>query len=103
MAPDPMNKPDGGTAFPSHEHFIANGGATGDRKVITGQPHGGMSLRDYFAGQAMTLFADPTLRQIVAVAATKAESDLTEAIGVMAYQLADAMLAERSKEGAHGA
>lgn len=48
-----MSEKDGGTAFPSHEHFIADRENGGERKVMTGQPHGGMSLRDYFAAAAL--------------------------------------------------
>lgn len=49
----------------------------------------GMSLRDWFAGQA--------LAGILPAAIGKA-NPLEEAVAYGAYQIADAMLAERSKE-----
>lgn len=66
-------KPNGGPAFPS-----------GDFDKM--QPMDGMTLRDYFAGQAlMGVFVGP-------------EFDYEDAIvAKRCYQIADAMLAEREK------
>lgn len=64
-----MKTTDGGPAFPSH-------GSMGE---VT---HEGMTLRDYFAAKAMT----------------RIESRLrVDHIAEMAYEMADAMLAERAK------
>jgi hypothetical protein len=59
-------------------------GIKGDEWVYTHSP--GMTLRDWFAGQALSAFNGPPTNE--------AESQFRAAV---AYQLADAMLAERSK------
>ena len=54
------------------------------------RPHSssqGMSLRDYFAGQALALVITEGLRL-----------DQVQGMATRAYQIADAMLAERRKE-----
>ena len=96
---------DGGTAFPSHEHFIADRENGGERKVITGQPQGGMSLRDYFAAQSMaaTISKTPLVdtEGDDAVGAIEiSDDDLCDRfarIAASAYAMADAMLKERAK------
>ena len=79
-----MAKPDGGPAFPS---AVAIGPA-GD--VYEGVD-GGMTLRDWFAGQALAgLLANPSREE----AGTRpAEAHYAAA----SYLIADAMLAERDK------
>ena len=62
---------DGGTAFPVYAH--------------EGAVDPGMSLRDYFAGQALVGLAARGERNVMYVAQ-------------YAYEYADAMLAEREKE-----
>lgn len=69
---------DGGPAFPGFQHYIHEP----TQRIMTGEPHGGMSLRDYLAGQAI---------------AGRADGGNAQAISEMAYELADAMLVERSK------
>jgi hypothetical protein len=78
-----MSTKDGGTAFPSHEHYIADRENGGERKVFTGQPHGGMSLRDYFAAQ------------YICGRAARSEIDIYLNAAEAAYELADAMLKAR--------
>jgi hypothetical protein len=71
-----MNKDDGGPAFPfeSKDKYGANIRATTP----------GMSLRDWFAGQALTgVLADMEMSAY--------------AKAIYAYEIADAMLAERNK------
>jgi len=66
-----MSKKDGGSAFPGH--------------TIDGRPTPGISLRDYFAGQAVT-------------GTLVASGDLNIGISVLAdlaYNIADAMLKAR--------
>lgn len=80
-------KDDGGPAFPHPETAIELRDACG-KPIMTRvyYPSLGMSLRDYLAGQALNgLLSDPEVDQI--------PSDLARA----AYELADAMLAERKK------
>lgn len=72
-----MSKPDGGPAFPSE--FAASA----DRS--------GMSLRDWFAGQALTgILASPHHL------APENEGQSTH-LAMRLYQMADALLAERAK------
>ena len=79
-----MMKPDGGPAFPVM-HTVC--GPSGDvRSVMTG----GMTLRDYFAAAA--------LQGCLAQAAGSNVEKLEPGdIGIVAYLMADAMLAEREK------
>lgn len=71
-----MTPADGGAAFP-HDEKESSGAHW--------HTHSGMSLRDWFAGQALAgLAASPM--------------DMpAEAYGLTAYAIADAMLAERAK------
>lgn len=92
---------DGGAAFPTGSHYLYQ------REPIGCEPSGqripvyspstpGMSLRDWFAGQALVglLAASGTLR------APKGSSDvLCEAMAIASYEFADAMLTAR-KSGA---
>uniref|UniRef100_A0A6H1Z7K8 Uncharacterized protein n=1 Tax=viral metagenome TaxID=1070528 RepID=A0A6H1Z7K8_9ZZZZ len=73
---------DGGPAFP----FVPN--------AAQRQRNPGMSLRDWFAGQALIGLLGITSRAPDAEAAGQA----VLVIGPAAYQLADALLAEREKE-----
>lgn len=74
-------KENGGPAFPSSYNSFASGGSGGG-----GYSNQGMSLRDYFAAQAMT-----------AIMSSKElyEYMTTEMIASEAYEQADAMLEER--------
>lgn len=75
-----MPKPDGGPAFPREDYQVDC--APGQR---------GMSLRDYFAAKAMAacVGADSHVNQNYA----SQPSNVAE----LAYEFADAMLAERAK------
>ncbi len=76
-------KPDGGPAFP-------RGGSDHD------EPEDGMSLRDWFAGQVVNGIAAALGREFPAD--TTPES-LVVNLSISSYVIADAMLAERNKEG----
>jgi len=80
MAKQP--KDDGGPAFP--QSVFHDETPEADSFV---ESKGGMSLRDYFAGQAMIGF--------LASASPKADTDAE--LADYAYQIADAMLKERAK------
>jgi hypothetical protein len=71
-------KPDGGPAYPNL------GVIDLDRRVLEETPNHGMSLRDWFAGQAL---GDASRRCGHAITAAE-----------YAYKLADAMLKEREKD-----
>ena len=88
-----MSKNNGGPAFP-------NGlGYTRDKKGnIYPNEEEGMTLRDYFAAKAMQgIYACPV--QLYRADGTPMPDPLTSAdIAKMAYEEADAMLAEREKD-----
>lgn len=82
--PQPSSRPDGGLAFPSHE-----ASSTDPRNQISG---GGMTIRDWFAGQAMAGMSDWTIAN---------GSISAEDIAVRCYALADAAISARdAKAGA---
>lgn len=70
---------DGGSAFPVHE--LTNGGLV---------PVGGMSLRDYFAGQALNALITEAL---------KSDHKAWESTTKHAYYIADSMLQAREQKG----
>jgi hypothetical protein len=78
---------DGGPAFP--EHYLC----VGDGKVEAGISDSGMSLRDWFAGQALCA----TLADTAGVHSDGAA--FCKAVAENAYQLADAMLSARKQGG----
>lgn len=98
MASEQKQK-DGGPAFPGFEHYVAmREDSKGPVQVVTGQPHGGISVRDYFAGQALQgIMANP---EPIGGQTNYTVGEVPAAIARAAYQQADAMLVERSKAGA---
>ena len=78
-----MKKNDGGAAYPNGAVINFHDGPITSASIET---CGGMTLRDWFAGQALTL-----------VSAMPINSDAVE-IAEACYLVADAMLAERGKE-----
>jgi hypothetical protein len=76
-------KDDGGPAFPHGTPILLADGTYRDGRV-------GMTLRDWFAGQALSGFvAHPSIKLD--------EEDVGVELARAAYAFADAMLAERSK------
>lgn len=91
-----MSKENGGPAFPvtkSYEEKYCDEAGYARTRIVTGLT-GGMTLRDYFAAKAMqgmlanTDATDETLHR---------QGFLFPILAANAYELADAMLAERSK------
>jgi len=79
-----MSKPDGGLAFPATIEEMIDG--------ETRQEHyPGMTLRDWMAGQA--------LAGIFASCPPNADWMPADKQAIMAYKYADAMIAERDKDG----
>jgi hypothetical protein len=76
-------KNDGGPAFPVPEKIDQDGG-------ISGTSHPGMSLRDWFAGQALLAVG-------MAENMPDERSFAVKAAASWCYACADAMLAEREK------
>jgi hypothetical protein len=60
------------------------------------EPHYGMTLRDWFAGQALGQAVRDVFRDDM-VMATTTPSKLPAIIAKASYQIADAMLAERNR------
>jgi hypothetical protein len=83
-----MSSKDGGPIYPEPA-YIAAPDEQGDRVVVMASD--GMSLRDWFAGQAMiglmSAFGEPGLRG----------EGWAQRVAADSYALADALLAERSK------
>lgn len=83
-----MAKNDGGSAFPetsSRPDYSEHG-----REFTNVSSSGGMSLRDWFAGQALTgIMGDSGMRP--------SNTEEFEHLAKRLYSLADAMLAEREK------
>lgn len=91
MANDPV-KDDGGSAFPSEQHECADG--TWNQTLDPG-----MSLRDWFAGQALGgMCADGEGLVALGSFARKKGGTVRGFAAKHAYQFADAMLAERRKD-----
>jgi hypothetical protein len=90
-----MTKDDGGLVFPSkraEKVTVKNiDGTTYDTwETVT---HPGMTLRDWFAGQALAGIA-PAPAENVALMRKEAG---TQSLSEIAYAIADAMIAERNK------
>jgi hypothetical protein len=91
-----QQKKHGGSAFPHQQDvtFYHPDDPSRLPHTLRGQWQGGMTLRDYFAGQAIAAMADEVLRELE----RSDKSDLkARRAAFPAYMLADAMLAEREK------
>lgn len=82
---------DGGPAFP-HEEYNPH---SEQARALDWQTSG-MTLRDYFAAQALPGIVTLDMNDAPGVMPKKGE-DGNQAIARVAYSLADAMLAERAK------
>lgn len=87
---------DGWAAFPSITTFFSD--KTGEYELERFIP--GMSLRDYFAAQALTGIMSITYggSSTVTHKITGKENVIAKDITNVAYEIADCMLAERGKE-----
>ena len=82
---------DGGAAFP-HDGFAISGHESLSR------PSNGMSLRDWFAGMALPMSAaDDNIYGTTIELSERINQPLPVTMAKMAYEIADAMLAEREK------
>lgn len=89
-----MSNKDGGTAFPGALQK-ASDGRSGVYYEVT---DGGMSMRDYFAAEAMPLAQELMMAEISVDSLAKEHAEDPAAyVAKMAYGYADAMLAERAK------
>jgi len=84
---------DGGPAFPEHHYFDPSRGQYGMHMTASDVGCGGMTLRDWFAGQALAGICG----QYHAQGNTKATDAIAHAITLSehAYHIADAMIAAR--------
>lgn len=80
-----MSERDGGPAFPV---------ITPDMPAAGGP---GMSLRDWFAGMAMTALANQVWRWCAVHVDEPTDDAAAQRLGNLAYMTAEAMLAEREK------
>lgn len=80
-----MKKNDGGPAFP-RAHYA-------DGEDCEGISRGGMSLRDWFAGQAFSHLSQPILAAMHKGHRVPTSGEIVH----LCYELADAMLKERVK------
>jgi hypothetical protein len=86
---------DGGPAFPA-----ADFKAVGDVQI--GTTKGGMSLRDWFAGQALTVIDPKSVKEyeLIAMFGPHRTGITTEEIAAaLAYRVADALLTARKSGG----
>lgn len=89
-----MSAPDNPFIYPSDgEPSQTHSGPNGIFVTSGTGPHRGMTLRDYFAGQALCFLE---VKDVMG-AARDAGIPAQQFIAGLAYQLADAMLAKRSK------
>lgn len=97
---------DGGPAFPC-KMIDFTGGVPGEIRVAPEFPHDGMSLRDYFAGQAIDAVSDQwnamtdELRKVHSGCVDSGiiwGRDYQRFMAKQAYSVADAMLAERNRK-----
>lgn len=80
---------DGGPAFPRSGVGIGVNPATQESYEYNAEEQQGMSLRDYFAGRAMTKIMD--------AAATVTENSTKDMLTTEAYRWADSMLRSREE------
>ena len=80
---------------------VGDGGPAFPVKWQNGEQQPGMTLRDWFAGQALAgILANPTVRDWEVAASEMGDPDaLVQVCALMAHKQADAMLAEREKGG----
>lgn len=79
-------------AFPSEEIL-----STSERGLELNDLYLGMTLLDYFAGQALTSLTTHNMIISMKEAGDKLEMETDEVIARFAYNLAEAMLKEREK------
>jgi hypothetical protein len=84
-----LSEKDGGSVFPDTSSVDAAGWQ--QREGV------GMTLRDWFAGQALTLFAERAVLNKFYEEAKAAGVQGENIIASRAYEIADAMLKERAK------
>ena len=87
-----MSKNDGGAAYPRR---LPDGPIDLDRVLDVIEDYKGMTLRDYFAGQAISRCIAEVIRE--PRPAQESNLSTTEWTASMAYEFADAMIAERDK------
>lgn len=100
MATESPKVDDGGPAFPCP--YMMQDAASGATQHVASEP--GMSLRDYFAGQALCGLLNKSQNTPCACTAPEdvaaERADVAERIAAACYRFADAMLAARKSGGA---
>jgi hypothetical protein len=88
MSATDTKKPDGGAAFARPYNQSGHTFSSGQE---------GMSLRDWFAGQALPSLISATINEALKALEGKDPKEYIGHISIMAYQFSDAMIAEREK------
>lgn len=87
-----MNKNDGGPAFPGNQAKVIIPDHLIKEAQVIQSPMNGMSLRDYYAGQAMQgMLASPKVDILEAITEP-------EYAAKVSYKIADAMIKERGDD-----
>lgn len=92
---------DGGPAFPTLDSGAITQGADNGEQWLSFQSIGGMSLRDWFAGQALATFQHGSLPDLWTLA-KREDRPIAAVMASLVYELADALLAERAKGSPDG-
>lgn len=95
-------KKDGGPAFPEKRRAFVGAGQFGEA-VTQYETVSGMTLRDYFAGQALQGFLSgiaglPSMDDIYEQGSDRVFREHAEMVARTMYGYADAMIAERERE-----
>jgi hypothetical protein len=94
-----MNRTSNPLAFPRSAVADPRGPRQNGSGAFIDDAVDGMELRDYFAAKAMqAVLSNASMNQALEVVAHRRNERPGQSIAVMAYQVADAMLAERSKK-----
>lgn len=95
-----MNTNDGGPAFPGDVHVLREYPAGGGPLMLDrAERFAGMSLRDYFAGQALIAYCSKEWADNAAVAFQERGEPPHDFVARRSYAAADAMLRARSASG----
>jgi hypothetical protein len=91
-----MSIKDGGPAFPAERFEVVQ--ITSDETRWERVEYSGMTLRDYFAGQALVGLLSGDIESLHLEAKASGEPSIRKFVTAVSYTYADAMLAEREAD-----